>query len=373
MKKIFTRLFMITSLFLMGSTITNAQVIDDTLDFDANISKSSYTLDTVTIGNYDWALLQCLQPSTIDSRDLHFGANSIRMRISTSTVPDTGYIAMVQDKPTGLGSVSLYAGRANFSGDRTGNSPSFTLDYSTDQGATWIQVDTVDLNGVDSLAKYTFDNINISGNVRIRLKIITGDGGKRINIDSLIFTGYQNQTNTCAGPTNLVINNNNNGTANISWTAPSPAPSFGYAVVVIPQGQTPTINDAHSVLTTSYTTDSLANGDYDIFVVGICSVVPQEISDTLVGSITIHQTVGLNDIHSNITKIYPNPATNQLNVETAITEGQLEIVDITGRILDQYLVKSNHSTLNISTLPNGFYQLILHSESGTFVTRFVKE
>jgi len=249
----------------------------DTLAFDTNINKSSYALSTVTIGNYDWNLFQAIQANPADANDVKFGANSIRMRRNNA---DYGYIEMNEDKATGLGSISFYASRANFNNDRTGNAPIFEAQYSTDQGANWTPAGTaVDLTGVDVLTKYEFPNLNISGNVRIRLIVTSGDSGKRFNIDSLIFTSYAAPA-ACEAPTNLVLTDNQDGSLTASWTAPATLPAIGYYIAVVPAGNTPTQADYFTAASsaTTFTTDTLKNGTaladgstYDVYVMAVCA------------------------------------------------------------------------------------------------------
>lgn len=67
-------------------------------------------------------------------------------------------------------------------------------------------------------------------------------------------------------------------------------------------------------------------------------------------------------------KVYPNPATDRLTVETA-TPGPVTVQDLTGKIL----MTANHSgaiTLDISGLPAGMYLL---QTAGNGAKMFVKE
>lgn len=289
MKKI-TRSLIALTIAMFGSFFAQAQTVDDTLGFDANISKSGYAAATVTIGNYQWELLQAIQASPADVSDKKFGANSIRMRKNGAT---NGYMEMKTDKPYGLGLISFYASRASFSGDASGNAPIFSVDYSTDQGTNWTSVDTVDLTGVDVLTKYTINNINVSGNVRIRLIVIGGDSGKRFNIDSLVFTGF---SSPCAAPTNLALTDNADGSLTATWDAPATAPADGYKIAIVPTGTTPTAADyfTNSPSNTSPSTDTLKNGTplingvtYDVYLYAVCDSVGASFSDTLTASVTV--------------------------------------------------------------------------------------
>jgi len=63
-------------------------------------------------------------------------------------------------------------------------------------------------------------------------------------------------------------------------------------------------------------------------------------------------------------KVYPNPASEFINVEFDLDlDSKLQIVDVTGREVYQYEFNSSiDSTIDISELPVGLYQLLLKSE-----------
>ena len=82
---------------------------------------------------------------------------------------------------------------------------------------------------------------------------------------------------------------------------------------------------------------------------------------------------GVSDNNASTTmSVYPNPATNKLQVESTESIEQYEIYDITGAMLRHDAVGHNAFTLNIEALPAGTYLLKLTSESGVQTRRFVK-
>lgn len=58
---------------------------------------------------------------------------------------------------------------------------------------------------------------------------------------------------------------------------------------------------------------------------------------------------------------YPNPANDILNVNTN-TGGELQLVDVTGRVVNTWSVGAGATSLDVSQVPAGMYFLILHSE-----------
>lgn len=153
-------------------------------DFE-NVSKANYALDTVMIGSYRWAMKESVV--TTSNSDIKNGLKSARFRHS---IVDSVYMKMADDKPDGLGSISFYYARADFSGDRTGTAPLLGVYYSIDAGQSWVSIDTINFVGTDTLTYYVSDTVNITGAVRVKLQTMGSGSGKRINIDDLLITPY---------------------------------------------------------------------------------------------------------------------------------------------------------------------------------------
>lgn len=348
-------------LFALISTFSlNAQV-DDTLAFDAPIVKtpSGYALGVATINGYTWELSQAAPYG--DANDEFFGSKSIRMRKNGS---DFGYMEMTQDKPYGLGSISFYAARSNFNNDRLGVAPVFEAQYSKDGGVNWIPAGSpVDLNGVDALTQYSFSNINVPGNVRIRLIMTGGDASKRFNIDSLIFTGY---SVTCGVPTSLTSVNNTDGSIDVSWNAPVPAPADGYQVAVFKEGTTAAPSDYFNIPSTetTFSTDTLKDGTslldntkYIVFIYSACDIPTVDHSDTVVNAVLV--TIVPCDVPTNlsvidngngsITSSWTAPANVPANGY------HVAVVDAgsTPMPSDFFIVPSSATTFTTDTLTNG--------------------
>ena len=90
-----------------------------------------------------------------------------------------------------------------------------------------------------------------------------------------------------------------------------------------------------------------------------------------------NQTVGLKpeiaDIYFNI---YPNPATDYVNVEL-LSGGnikRIEIINILGEIIEKLNYNSCiKPVLNIKELPCGYYIIKTYSESEVFTKKFIKK
>lgn len=168
------------------TTTSNAQGLYFA-DFE-NISGNQYTLNTYNINGLQWESLEGLIGAT--ASDLKSGNKSLRLRRNSSTF---GYFKTTQNYTDGLGSISFLYARSNFANDRTGISPKLEIAYSTDDGLNWTAIDTIDFDGINSLQLYQSSFLNITTPVQLKLEIVSGDIGKRINIDDItIKNAYTN-------------------------------------------------------------------------------------------------------------------------------------------------------------------------------------
>ena len=91
------------------------------------------------------------------------------------------------------------------------------------------------------------------------------------------------------------------------------------------------------------------------------------------GSIQSDNIIGIEsyNINDNI-KIYPNPTTHQLTIESEkLTFNEIEVITITGLKVKSF--QQNIKTINVSDLPTGIYFIKLFSEEKVFTKKFVKQ
>lgn len=156
------------------------------VDFDRN-SNSSYAPQTIVLNHLEWGLDNIL--ITGQEGDRYIGLRSARFRHQTATPAS---MVMLQDKENGLGTIQFLYSRSGFGGDQSGNSPVFVVEYSTDAGESWTQAGSqVSLAGVDELTRFR-TTLNIEGEGRVRIRTISGDNGKRFNIDDFQITDFSN-------------------------------------------------------------------------------------------------------------------------------------------------------------------------------------
>ena len=70
-------------------------------------------------------------------------------------------------------------------------------------------------------------------------------------------------------------------------------------------------------------------------------------------------------------KVYPNPTTSQLTIETEQTLQQVNIIALTGKTIATYT--NNLSSINAADLPSGIYFIQLVAEEDTITKKFVKQ
>ena len=83
---------------------------------------------------------------------------------------------------------------------------------------------------------------------------------------------------------------------------------------------------------------------------------------------------GLDEISKSNVSVYPNPAQDFLNVKgLELNNAQVQILDISGRIVNTSLFKVNNSTIDISSLSQGTYHLVLYNNSEKVdIVKFLK-
>jgi PKD repeat protein len=94
--------------------------------------------------------------------------------------------------------------------------------------------------------------------------------------------------------------------------------------------------------------------------------------------VTIDDCMGINELNQANTKVYPNPANDQLFIELASaisTDLNIKIMDLMGKVVAQYNKTANNGVINIniSQLNNGVYAIeISGAETGKITQKLVK-
>ena len=95
---------------------------------------------------------------------------------------------------------------------------------------------------------------------------------------------------------------------------------------------------------------------------------------SILGQLSIdNATLGINTLLENSISMYPNPSNKELNIVTneTLTLQNVQVYDMTGRLITTYPLNTT-TTINISNLANGIYNIIINSEQGAITKRFIK-
>lgn len=106
-----------------------------------------------------------------------------------------------------------------------------------------------------------------------------------------------------------------------------------------------------------------SNGDHTWTHTNILTTSPSEVDP-------------VDDIPGNL-KLYPNPASGELVVETPVNKTlagtTCEITGLEGSVLQKYFLETGKSTFDIKALPPGFYLVKVNSGDKIFIAKFIKQ
>ncbi len=82
-------------------------------------------------------------------------------------------------------------------------------------------------------------------------------------------------------------------------------------------------------------------------------------------------TVGINDINGNELSVYPNPATDVVNVRHSGQIEQITVVNAVGQVVAEIMTNETNVAINVSTYESGVYMLRMRAADGTLTTKRV--
>ena len=91
------------------------------------------------------------------------------------------------------------------------------------------------------------------------------------------------------------------------------------------------------------------------------------------GSILYSNTIEMNDDKNEDIIVYPNPAINNITVQSKATDGVLSISDFSGKVYLTHPVKSNTTSMDIHDLKQGIYTVTIQTEEGKKTTSVLVE
>ncbi|MDP4254026.1 MAG: T9SS type A sorting domain-containing protein, partial [Bacteroidota bacterium] len=72
------------------------------------------------------------------------------------------------------------------------------------------------------------------------------------------------------------------------------------------------------------------------------------------------------------TTVFPNPATDILNIKELMNYQSAQAIDLAGRVVQQYIIGYGETTLNITSLGKGIYALKLFGRNESRTVYFIK-
>ena len=92
-------------------------------------------------------------------------------------------------------------------------------------------------------------------------------------------------------------------------------------------------------------------------------------------TVNVTSSLSVNDVakkDSNL-KIYPNPVSDILNIDSASKIKSVKIYDLSGKNVLTEVVNTNKPTLNVSSLTSGTYVITAESETGLQSAKIIKK
>lgn len=166
---------------LMGAVDASKAFFED---FESG-SKTSYAEANLNLFSGTWKFSEALIGTA--ANDKKNNEKSVRLRHNSGVF---GTIEMLEDKNNGIGNLSFYAGA--YGTDAVG---SIAVEYSVNAGEDWIIVPNGEFAVTKEWIPYNFPlNIKAPARIRIRKTDASSSSTRRINIDDVCMTDYDDGT-----------------------------------------------------------------------------------------------------------------------------------------------------------------------------------
>ena len=203
------------------------------VDFES-ASKGSYASGDVVLGGIAWTFGEALIGT--DANDRKNGTKSARLR-SNETANAMGFLRMNASTNMGLSAIELQHAKYGADPNTAGR-----VDYSTDEGATWTSAGTFAAT-TTSLKTFTATNLNVEGNVRVRIFKTTGTS-ERLNVDDVRLYPYSPSVSFVPGYSNYWATN-----AGVAVTGLTAGVTYYFRVLAVTPGGTGAYSAVASVAT----------------------------------------------------------------------------------------------------------------------------
>ncbi len=126
-----------------------------------------------------------------------------------------------------------------------------------------------------------------------------------------------------------------------------------------------------------YTTETfyndviLVSGIYQYFVTAVYENPAGESLPS--NTITVDVLTGIEDVISNSTSIYPNPASDVVNIKSDYTINTIKVYNYSGQVISNELVDTKFYQFNTSKFNPGLYMFQIETNEGTITKRIIIE
>lgn len=123
----------------------------------------------------------------------------------------------------------------------------------------------------------------------------------------------------------------------------------------------------------SYTDVVTANGTYKYHVTVNYSQPDAESKASNSVNVSVNTITGIDFASTQNLIIYPNPASDYVNVELpeVLIQGQLQIIDLTGKVIFEKQISQNNSSFNVSDINQGMYLIKLRCNTQEYTNRLL--
>ncbi len=264
----------------------------------------------------------------------------------------------------------------------TGTDDEVQVLVSNDDGVTWVNLYTWS-DAAGQIPEFTGSEIAVDlvgylgSTVRFAIFADDGEINDLPDYDFHVGKFEINTVTECVAPTNITLANETGTTADISWDE-APSAVDGYGVAVLLQGDDPDVDPfvyTSAIVPQGTFTDTatgLSEGvAYDAYVVSLCDLAANEL--TFSAPVPFNTTLGLADSAIVDYTIFPNPATNSINLSAAYSIENIVISNVLGQQVMANKGGSNELTLDIANLQVGTYFMRATVNGIDVVERFIKK
>ena len=81
----------------------------------------------------------------------------------------------------------------------------------------------------------------------------------------------------------------------------------------------------------------------------------------------------LSEFSGSSVRVYPNPTSGAFTIEVDAAAADVQVIDVTGRVVAETSATTGHFDVNIADLSNGVYTVKVRANDGLEVIRVIKQ